>query len=71
MAKPPARAKALAFLQCQECPSCSDTGRGWIALISDDEEETDVDACVVTYCPRCAEREFGSVTKRGKEDLAT
>jgi hypothetical protein len=34
---------------------------GWIAVIVDDEEEADVGAYVVTYCPACAKREFGFV----------
>ena len=51
----------MLVLRCEECSSRSDDGRGWIAVIVDDEEEADVGAYVVTYCPACAKREFGFV----------
>jgi ribosomal protein L44E len=51
----------MLVLRCDECSSRSDDGRGWIAVIVDDEGEPDVGAYVVTYCPACAKREFGFV----------
>jgi len=39
-------------------PARHPPGRGWIALIVDDEEEPETPDYVVTYCPTCTEREF-------------
>jgi hypothetical protein len=38
-------------LRCEECGCVTEGARGWIAqLIMDDEEEPDVEPCVVAYC---------------------
>ena len=40
---------------CEECGVLTiDDGRGWRAYLTDDEPPE-----VATYCPECAERDFG------------
>jgi hypothetical protein len=46
-------------MRCAECGAESDErARGWRALLGE-EWETDGSLFVVTYCPSCAEQEFG------------
>jgi hypothetical protein len=52
------------MLLCEECESSSADGFGWIAVVVNDEEETEQDAYVVTYCPACALREFAFKSPR-------
>jgi hypothetical protein len=54
-------------LHCEECAGISLNGRGWIALIIDDEEDPETPACVASWCAACAEREFGLVSPRAHE----
>jgi hypothetical protein len=42
-------------LTCVECGTTSAHERGWHALLTEDEPPE-----MATYCPECAEREFGS-----------
>jgi hypothetical protein len=46
-------------LRCTECGAVSRDGRGWRAYFVGVGDEVDPDEEVVTYCPACAEREFG------------
>jgi hypothetical protein len=47
-------------VRCEECGREADNqARGWRALLAV-ESEADGSLYVVTYCPECAEREFGS-----------
>ena len=56
-------------LRCEECGCVTEDARGWIAqLIMGDEEEPDLEPCVVAYCPACAEREFSFRTRRRIDD---
>ena len=59
------RKNRSAVLKCEECQRSSETGLGWIALIVDDDEDSDWETYVVTYCPACAAREFEYRLKRG------
>ena len=46
-------------LCCEECGSCSELGKGWIANnVPYDPEEDGEPACVAVYCPPCAARHF-------------
>jgi hypothetical protein len=48
-------------VQCEECLCLSEDATGWIGkVVEGDEEEPDLEPYVVTYCPDCAEREFGA-----------
>ena len=48
-------------IQCEECLCLSEDAIGWIAnVVEADEEEPDLAPYIVTYCPQCAEREFGA-----------
>jgi hypothetical protein len=51
-------------LRCEECGGTTDLARGWRAQIVDDEEDPEMDAYVVCYCPSCAQREFGQSKPR-------
>lgn len=48
------------MLRCQECEAKTEDALGWVAFRADDPDETDSEPAVAFYCPRCAEREFGS-----------
>jgi len=41
-------------LRCQECGAETETGEGWRAYLTIDDE-------TAVYCPACARREFGDV----------
>lgn len=48
------------MLCCEECRCVSDDARDWIAkVVEGDDEEPIAAPYVITYCPTCAEREFG------------
>ena len=48
-------------LKCEECDQASDEkARNWRTFVAWDPRD-DEPAYVVTYCPLCAEREFGSL----------
>jgi hypothetical protein len=47
-------------LQCEECWRLSEDAAGWIAKVVDPDDDPDVESYVVTYCPDCAEHEFGA-----------
>jgi ribosomal protein L44E len=46
-------------LRCEECGCATELARGWRAQIVEDEDDPEMDAYVVCYCPSCAQREFG------------
>ena len=54
-------------LRCEECGCTTELARGWRAMIVDDEEDPEMDAYVVCYCPSCAQREFGRFKPRHNE----
>ena len=45
------------MLRCEECGAKSETGEGWLAVLTVDNE-------AVVYCAECAEREFDSDPSR-------
>ena len=52
------QAISLKMLCCAGCSAVSDEGCGWRLLFAfDSEEQREI---LVTYCPTCAEREFGA-----------
>jgi hypothetical protein len=51
-------------LRCEECRAETAQARGWRALVCADPEDPEDEPVVAFYCPRCAEREFGLVSKR-------
>jgi hypothetical protein len=46
-------------LYCEECGCCSELGKGWIANVAYDPDDSDDPPCVAVYCPPCAARYFG------------
>jgi hypothetical protein len=52
------------LLRCEECDAVCEYAEGWIAHLIDDDEEPKQDSFVVHYCPACAAREFGFVSKK-------
>jgi hypothetical protein len=49
--------RVLQTLHCQECPATAapdGDSAGWVAFLTDDNPPE-----MITYCPACAEREFG------------
>jgi hypothetical protein len=56
------RGVAITLLRCQECQCVTEDARDWIALLVDDEEESE--ASVVAYCPVCPARELFRPRKR-------
>jgi hypothetical protein len=54
-------------LRCEECCCTTEPARGWRAMIVDDEDDPEMDAYVVCYCPSCAQREFGRSKPRHNE----
>ena len=55
----------LTRLACQECCRDSDDeARGWRTYVADDPDEVDAEPVVASYCPDCAEREFGPIRTR-------
>jgi hypothetical protein len=46
-------------LHCIECGAASVNAVGWRTYVVGVGDEVDPDEEVVTYCPECAEREFG------------
>ena len=60
----PREKMGLVVLHCEECERVSLEGRGWMAFIVEDEDEPETPAYVVSYCPTCAEREFGVYSPR-------
>ena len=55
-------------LACEECDGVTDEAHGWIAKVAEDDDELDTHLCVVSYCPTCAEREFGFISDRRPDD---
>ena len=55
-------------LACEECHHVTDDAYGWIAKVVEANEELEIDAFVVFYCPICAEREFSFVSHRRPDD---
>jgi hypothetical protein len=55
-------------LACEECDRVTSEAHGWIAKVAEDDDERDVHLCVVSYCPACAEREFGFISHRRPDD---
>ena len=53
-------------LRCEECSRTTEFARGWRAKIVEDEEDPEMDAYVVCYCPACAQREFGESKPRAQ-----
>ena len=51
-------------LRCEECGGTTELAQGWRAKIVEDEEDPEMDAYVVCYCPSCAQREFGESEPR-------
>lgn len=59
------RLATLTRLSCQECLRDSDDeARGWRTYVADDPDELDAEPIVASYCPDCAEREFGPLRTR-------
>jgi hypothetical protein len=60
-------------LECQECRLLSDEeARGWRMYRADDPDDPFADPLIASYCPDCAEREFGPlhpVRVHGREAL--
>jgi hypothetical protein len=47
-------------LRCQECAELSDeAARGWRTLLAPDPDDAEAGPMLATYCPLCADREFG------------
>ncbi len=47
-------------LRCEECARLSvRAARGWRTYLAPDPDEPDAEQMLATYCPTCAEREFG------------
>jgi hypothetical protein len=47
-------------LRCVECAQLSvGAARGWRTFLAPDPDEPDAEHMLATYCPACAEREFG------------
>ena len=40
-------------LRCEECGCATELARGWRAQIVEDEDDPEMDAYVVCYCPSC------------------
>ena len=55
-------------LRCEECGSTTEFARGWRAKIVDDDEEPEMGAYTVYYCPTCAQREFGPSKPSHREE---
>jgi hypothetical protein len=56
---------AMMRLSCQECCRDSDDeARGWRTYVADDPDELDAEPVVASYCPDCAEHEFGPIRAR-------
>jgi hypothetical protein len=54
---------------CAECAvEAPADARGWRAYVADDPRD-DEPPDVATYCPECAEREFGHASPRGGGSL--
>jgi hypothetical protein len=54
-------------MRCEECGCTTELARGWRAQIVDEEDDPEMDAYVVCYCPSCAQREFGQSEPRHRE----
>ena len=59
--------QACMKLRCEECSRTTEFARGWRAKIVEDEEDPEMDAYVVCYCPACAQSEFGPSTPTHRE----
>jgi hypothetical protein len=46
-------------LYCEECGCRSERGKGWVANVAYDPDDSDDPPCVAVYCPPCAARYFG------------
>jgi Zn finger protein HypA/HybF involved in hydrogenase expression len=47
-------------LRCEECAQLSvGAARGWRTYLAPDPDEPEAGSMLATYCPACAEREFG------------
>jgi hypothetical protein len=47
-------------LRCEECAQLSaGAARGWRTFLAPDPDEPEAPPMLATYCPVCAEREFG------------
>jgi hypothetical protein len=47
-------------LRCEECAQLSKgAARGWRTFLAPDPDEPEAEPMLATYCPWCAEREFG------------
>jgi hypothetical protein len=50
-------------LRCEECRCTTELARGWRAQIVDEEDDPEMDAYVVCYCPSCDSASSGSPSR--------